>query len=171
MTMTLSTKLSLKASARLDGAVDLGSVGGTVAVAQAVTLANGVAAGQADTVWQDRITLAASANQDIDLAGSLKDALGGAAAFARVKAIVIVADAGNTNAVIVGGASSNAWTGLLGATHTVTLRKGAAFAVFAGAADDIAYAVTGGTGDLLRVANGGAGSSVSLDIIVIGASA
>lgn len=168
--MLASARLSVKASAQLTNAVDLGSARADISESVSVALAAGVAAGQADVVWQDTITLAPSATQDIDLVGALKDALGGDAIFARVKGIIVAADAGNTNNVIVG-AGTAPWVGLLGATHTVTLRKGAVFAAFAGAADAIGYAVVATTGDILKVANSGGATPVTLNIVIIGASA
>lgn len=169
--MTLDAKLSVRYGVQLASAVDLGAARADLSKSAALALANGTGAGQADRAWADTITLAASANQDIDLAGALLDALGGPFSLARVRGLLVAAAAGNTNNVVVGAAAANAWTGLLGATHTVTLRPGAVFAAFCGAADASGYAVTGGTGDLLRVANSGAGTPVTLDVVVIGASA
>jgi len=40
----------------------------------------------------------------------------------------------------------------------------------AGAADATTYAVTAGTGDLLKVANSAGGTSVTYDIVIIGSS-
>lgn len=136
-----------------------------------VSLASGTAAGQADRVWSDTRTLAASANEDLDLAGALADAFAVAAVFVRVKGIYIAAAAANTNNVVIGAAASNPWATLLSATGTVTLRPGAALLVVAGSADATGYAVTAGTGDLLRITNSAAGTSVTYDIVVIGASA
>lgn len=137
----------------------------------AVSLVDGVLAGQADRVWFTTVAaLAASGFNDHDLAGTLQDPLLGTAAFARVKGLVVAAYAANTNNVLVGAAAANPWVGLLGATHQITLRPGAVCSVFAGQADLTAYAVVAGTGDLLRVTNGGAGSSVGYDIAVIGCS-
>jgi hypothetical protein len=122
-------------------------------------------------VWADTLTIAPSASQDIDLAGALLDALGGPVVFARIKGIAVFADAGNVNNVEVGAAASNPWVGLLGATHKVTVRPGGMFAVAAGIADATGYAVVAGTGDILRVANSAGTSSVTLDVVLIGASA
>ncbi|MGL5908611.1 MAG: hypothetical protein ACRCZP_01335, partial [Phycicoccus sp.] len=93
------------------------------------------------------------------------------AAMVKVKAIVIAAAAGNTNNVVVGGAATNGFTSWVGAaTHTVTVRPGGVLALFTGPADANGYAVVAGTGDLLRVANSGAGTPVSYDLLVIGTS-
>lgn len=169
--MTLAVKGSISLAGKLSGAVDLGSVAASIAKAYAVDLADGTGVGQANRLWADTRTLAASTSEDLDLAGSLLDALGGPFSLARVKGLIVAAAPGNTNNVVVGAAASNAWATLLGATHTVTLRPGAVLAVLAGESDATGYLVTAGTGDLLKVANSGAGTGVTYDIAVIGASA
>lgn len=167
--MALNVKAQVSLSGKLGNTVDLGSVAAAIAKAYTVDLTDGAGAGQANRLWADTRTLAASANEDLDLAGALVDALGGPFSLARVKGIVVAAAAGNTNNVVVGAASSNAWATLLGATHTVTLRPGAVFAALAGEDDATGWAVTAGTGDLLRVANSAGGSAVSYDVAIIGA--
>lgn len=172
LTSSLRLALSAKLTAALDADTSLARTSTVpVSLDLAVSLANGVAAGQADRLFADARTLAASATEDLDLAGALADGLGGVAAFARVKAVVVHADEDNTNNVLVGRATSNGLSGLFGAAGAVILRPGAFVAVACDDADATGYAVTAGTGDLLTIANSGAGSSVSYDIVVIGASA
>lgn len=137
-----------------------------------IALAAGAGAGQADRFWSDTRTLTASANEDLDLAGAaLLDAFGVAVTFARVKALVVIAAPGNTNNVVVGAAGANPWIGAFNAAGTTTLKPGGAMALFCSSADPVAWPVVAGTGDLLRIANSGAGSSVSYDIAIVGASA
>jgi hypothetical protein len=169
--MSLESKLLISAAAKLTQARDLGEAVGRASKNFDVTLATGTAAGQADLLFDDTRTLAASTSEDLDLAGALTSALGATLTFVKVKGLLVAAAPGNTNNVVLGAAASNAWSALLGATGTVTLRPGAAFAVFAGSADSAGYAVTAGNGDLLKVANSGAGTSVSYDILIIGTSA
>lgn len=170
--MPLTSRLSIAASAVQTATLDLGTAQAQLSKAYTVDLTDGTAAGRADRTFHDTRTLAASANEDLDLAGVLTDAFGASLTFARIKGLIVSAAAGNTNNVIVGGAASNGfitWVG--GAAHTVTLRPGATMALIAGAADATGYAVTAATGDLLRIANSGAGSTVSYDIAIIGCSA
>lgn len=170
--MTLTSRLTLAASASQVSTLDLGVAQAQLAKSYTADLASGTAAGQADRIFHDTRTLAPSGSEDIDLAGVLTDALGGALTFVRIKGLVVAAAAGNTNNVIVGGASSNGfvtWVG--GATHTVTVRPGATLALFAGAADAVGYTVTAATGDLLHVANSSSGTAVTYDVIVLGCSA
>lgn len=170
--MTLSSAASVSIAGALSTAFDQGRATFPFSLGRSVSLADGTGAGKADRVWTDTRTLAASASEDLDLAGSLLDAFGAAVTFAKVKGLLVVAAPGNSNNVIVGGASSNgfvSWVG--GATHTVTVRPGAALALIAGDADATGYAVTGGTADLLKIANSGAGSAVTYSIAVLGTSA
>jgi hypothetical protein len=168
--MALSTKLSAAISATLTGAGDLGTPTVALPLSFARDWTTGTASGQADLAWGDTNTLAASANTDIDLAGSLTGPLGGTVTFARVKAIIVVADAANTNSVVLGNAASNGFTGPFGAaTHTVAVPPGGMLMLVA--PGTTAWPVTASTGDLLRVANSGAGSSVTYQILIIGASA
>jgi hypothetical protein len=168
-----NTQLALSLASLLTGAAPL--TGATpqmqVNYPLAIGLSSGTGAGQADKLWvSGSRSLAASTGEDLDLAGTLVDALGGTLTLARVKALIVVASSANTNNVIVGNAASNgfiSWCG--GAAHTVTVRPGGFFAI--AAPDATAYAVTGGTADLLHVANSGAGTSVTYDVIVIGSSA
>ncbi|MFG3085125.1 hypothetical protein [Streptomyces parvulus] len=165
------TMLAVSAFAELTTALDLGVARAPHSLSRKLELASGTGAGKADKVFSDRRTLAASASEDLDLAGTLVDAFGATITLARVKGIIVAAAAGNTNNVVLGAASSNPWATLLGATHTLTLRPGAFVAVGTGAADATGYAVTAGTGDLLKVANSGGSTSVTYDIHIIGASA
>ncbi|MGY0023751.1 hypothetical protein ACVHNB_32880 [Streptomyces sp. YJ-C3] len=165
------TMLAVSGFAELTSALDLGTAKAAQSLSRSMSLASGTGAGKADRVFSDRRTLAASASEDLDLAGVLLDAVGAAITFARIKGLIVAAAAGNTNNVVIGAASSNAWATLLGATHTLTIRPGAFVAVGTGVADATGYAVAAGTGDLLKVANSAAGTAVTYDIHIIGASA
>src|SRR5688572_223704 len=170
--MPLTTKLALAAGATQAATLDLGTASAVLSKGYEMSLVDGTAAGQANRIFHDTRTLAASANEDLDLAGVLTDAFGTVLTFARVKGLIVAAAAANSNNVIVGGAASNQFLTWAGAgTHTVTVRPGGVFALWTGAADATGYAVTAGTGDLLRIANSGAGTSVTYDVIVVGASA
>lgn len=168
--MSLNTKLVVAVLAGLVNPLDLAAPRADLNLTKTLQLASGTGAGQADRIFHDTRTLSASGSEDLDLAGGLTDALGQAATFARVKLLMIAAAPGNANNVIVGGASSNGWiTAFGGAAHTVTVRPGGLFVL--AAPDATAYAVTAATGDLLKVANSAGGTSVSYDLVVVGASA
>lgn len=168
--MTLTSKIAVQIAATLDSALDLANVSSPLVNDSVIRLASGTTANKADKIFSDRRTLAASTAEDLDLAGVLVDPLGATITFARIKAMLIKASSSNANNVIVGNAASNgfvSWVG--GATHTVTVRPGGLLLL--AAPDLTAYAVTAATADLLHIANSGAGTSVTYDIVLIGASA
>lgn len=170
--MTLSSKINLRVASNLSSALDLVTAQANLSKSYSVELDNGTAAGQADRVFADTRTLAASATENLDLAGSLTDALGAAVTFAKVKAIIFKAADANTNNVIVGGDVTNTFFPMFGLeTDSLVLRPGALVALVCGEADAAGYAVTAATADLLKVANSGAGTPVSYDVIIIGTSA
>lgn len=169
--MGVTSTLSMSASVLQTKALDLTAAEDSLAFRRAVQLTDGTTAGKADRVFHDRRTLAASASEDLDLAGGLTDAFGQALTFVRVKGLFIAAAAANTNNVVIGNAASNAWAALLGAAGTVTLRPGACLGVMTGQTDPTAYAVTAGTGDQLKVANSAGGTGVTYDVVIVGTSA
>ncbi len=169
--MPLTSDLGVSVSSTQTKAADLSTPADPLAWRRSLHLESGTSAGKADLRFADTRTLAASATEDLDLAGVLVDSFGATLTFARIKGLVIAASSANTNNVVVGGAAANAWAALLGATGTLTLRPGASVALMTGSADSTAYAVTAGTADLLKIANSGAGTSVSYDIVIIGTSA
>ncbi len=140
-------------------------------IEKVLDLLNGTGAAQADVLYANTATLAASANTDIDLSGALAPAVGGTSVFARVSGLLVVADPGNTNNVVVGGAASNAWATWLNAAGTMQVRPGGFNLMGTGTTDTTRHLVTAGTGDLLRIANGGAGSTVTYTIAIVGCSA
>lgn len=169
--MTLNAKIFMSLEAAASSAGSLTTLGAPVDLAQQVVLASGTGAGKADKIYVAQRTLAASASEDLDLSGVLADPFGATLTFARIKAIWVRAAAGNSNNVVVGAASGSPWTGLLTATGTLTVRPGTTISVAAGVADATAYVVTASTADLLKVANSGAGSSITYDIAILGTSA
>lgn len=168
--MTLTATLTAKLFAEQSSALDLGTVAFDLNEIKAVTLASGTGADQADQLWTDTRTIAASGTDDLDLAGSLTNALGATATFARVRGLYVAAAAGNTNNVLVGGAASNQFINWVAdATDKVVVRPGG-FLLLANR-DATGYAVTASTGDLLRIANSGSGTGVTYDIAILGCSA
>ncbi len=170
--MALSTKVSVTFGAKRTAALDLGSTEDNITRSLAISLANGTAAGQADRIYQKTHTLSASATVDIDLAGGVTDPDGATFSFVKVKGLYVEAASANTNNVVIGAAASNQWVGPFGAgTHTLAVRPGGVQLIAVGEGDLNAYGVTAGTGDLLRLTNGGAGTSVTAYVLVWGTSA
>jgi hypothetical protein len=134
-----------------------------------VDMATGTGASQADLLWVSERTLAASASENLDLAGGLVDVFGNTLTFVKIKAILIKAATGNTNSVVVGGAGSNTFVGpFADATDKVGIPPNG-YAKFL--APVSGWAVTAGTGDILQIANSGGTTGVTYDIIIVGTSA
>lgn len=163
------TMISLSIAATLNSALDLATASAALAYSKSTGMSTGTGANQADKIFHDTRTVNASTNDDLDLAGVLTDALGQSITFARIKAMIFKSADANTQNFSVGGAAANQFASWISAaTASITLTPGGLWVLTApGAA---AYAVTAGTGDILRVANG-AGSAITYDIILIGASA
>jgi len=167
--MALKTSLAFQIAADLTKAFDLG--GGTVGqgLARNYGFTDGAGAGQANRVYQDKNTLAASGTIDVDLSGSLLDVYGDAVVFARIKALVVTAAAGNTNNVVLGGVAAGISTIFAPqTTGTLAVRPGGLFVVACGVADAIGYVVTATTADLLHIINSAGGTGVDYELIVIG---
>lgn len=134
-----------------------------------ITLTPGTSSGNADRIFMDTRTLAASATENLDLAGGLVDPLGATLTFVTIKAIYVKASSANTNNVVVGGAGSNTLLGIFSdATDKILVKPGG---VFMWVAPATGATVTTLTGDILLVANSSSGTSVTYDIVIIGTSA
>lgn len=168
--MALTTVVDLSIDATHTSALDLVTAQDHLEFVKRITLATGTGAGQADLVFHDQRTLSASGTEDLDFAGSLSDAFGATLTFARIKLIAVSAAAGNTNNVVV---TQDATAGVpnifTGAGEGVSVRPGGLFLWVA--PDATAAAVTATTADLLTFTNSSSGTSVTYDLVVIGASA
>lgn len=165
--MSLSADLKLIINAVQTGALDLATQSAQLNQSLTQAYSDGAGANQANLLFSDRRTLDASANEDLDLVGSLTGLLGAAASFARIKAVIIKAASGNTNNVNVSRPASNGVPLFLAAGDGIALKPGAFFAWVDPTAAGVA--LTGGSADLLNIANSGGSTEVTYDIIVIGA--
>jgi hypothetical protein len=164
--MSVTARVSIDVNGTVFGVNDLGTPSMPFLLNEVVSFTPGALSGQANLVFSDNRTIAASANDDLDLNGSLPGPLGGTLAFTAIRAIIIRAAATNTNNVVVGAAASNQFVGPFGAaTHTLAIRPGDEMVLTARGAG---WTVTPTTGDILRIANSGAGTPVSYDIILLG---
>lgn len=135
-------------------------------------LADGTAADQADILWHDQRTLGTGANDDLDLTALTQTVFGSTVTinFAKVSAILIV----NTDTIAgrklqIDSSVANAFTGWCNASITSKAEIGPDSALFLSSKKD-AWAVTAGTGDILRINNPSAGSIV-YNIAIVGRSA
>ena len=165
--MSLQTRIATGFTADYSGTLDLAVPDAPLALQKVFTWADGSGLDQANRAWWDTRTIAISGTDDLDLAGVLTDAFGAAITFSRVKAILVLPWLSNVNNVVVGGAPSNAFPLFSDVTDKIPVRPGGQLLIVA--PDATAYAVTAGTGDILRIANSGAGSTVTYDIAILGA--
>jgi hypothetical protein len=152
------------------GGLDLQTQKSELNFSRGSSLDNGTGSGQVDIIWSDTRTIAASGTDDLDLTGTaLQTAFGANLAFVKVKVIAVYASALNTNNVVIGGAAATQFVGPFGAAaHTIALPPTGLFLV---AAPLLGWSSVAATSDLLRIANSGAGTSVTYDIAVLGTSA
>lgn len=165
--MPLSATVHAAVTARLSGAPDLGTTQFEYnPPSKLLDLAAGVAAGQVSKIFVDNRTLAASATENLDLAGVLTDPLGAALTFANVKVMLFKAAAGNTNNVLVGGHASAAFLGpFADASDVISIPPGGcALFVHPGAG----WTVTATTADMIKVANSAGGTGVTYDVVILG---
>src|SRR5687768_5848101 len=100
--MAWTSRVSLELLATLTGSADFGAPSSRPNFARQIDLASGTGAGQADTMWTDRRTIAASGSEDLDLTGTLTDVFGATVDLARVKVLYVAAAAANANDVVLG---------------------------------------------------------------------
>lgn len=167
--MALSSSLSFSFAANLTKAFDLAAGATPYALSRNYGYADGAGAGQANRIYQDRNTLAASGTIDVDLAGTLTDVYGDPVVFARIKALIVAAADANTNNVVLGGVA-NGISSLFApqTTGTLAVRPGGMFVVACGIADATGYVITAATADLLHIINSAGGTGVDYELIVVG---
>jgi len=165
--MTLRADVDLRFHYKNTGTAELGGAAVDEFDKQLeVVLRNGTGTGQANKSWRDGDRpILASASENLDLSGTFTDRLGQPVVFTAIKAILVRPKETNVTNLVLGAAAANPWTPLLGATGTLTLVPGFLLCL----AGDVGagYAVTAGTGDILKVANGGA-TDLLYDIAIVG---
>jgi len=164
-----NTKLTVSLASTQTNPLDLATGQTPLSYIKSIALSSGTGTNQADRIWHDQRTLAASGSENLDLAGALTDSFGATITFARIKMVLVVASAANTNSVTVSREATNGVPLFLAASDGISVRPGGLFCW--AAPDATAVAVTAGTGDLLAIANSGAGTSVTYDVVIIGSSA
>jgi hypothetical protein len=172
--MPLKSKIKVSLQAEQTANNDYGTVAFNPVLAETIDLLSGTLAGQADLIFADERTVATGANDDLDLAGVLANALGGVLANVEIVAILLInkskAGPANTTNLTIGG-GTNPFIGFLGGTVPVIgpIRPGGVV-LLACPADVGIGAVVAGTGDILRITNS-AGASNTYQIAILGRSA
>jgi hypothetical protein len=167
--MALKTDLLIQLTAVLTKVLDLSKPEDRASIIKRFDWASGILINQADKVWHDRRTIAASATDSLDLAGILVDPLSDLLTLARLKMLLVVADGANVNNVNVTRPATNGVPLFLAAGDGIPVRPNGALLWVA--PDAAGVVVTPATGDLIDMVNSGAGSSVIYDVVIIGASA
>lgn len=129
------------------------------------TITDGTGAGQCNKWYRSYRTLASGAADNLDLAGSLLDPFGNTLTFTGIKYVAIAlisASANGTNKLTVGNAT-NPWVGPMGSTGTIDVYD--SLELYHPSASG--WAVTAGTGDILKINNGGA-SSITYCVLIAG---
>lgn len=130
-------------------------------------IVNGTGVNQSDLKYAATRTLAASANEDIDLAGTLLGLFGNTITMVKLRMVYVkAADANPANLTFISKASTGAPL-FLALGDGIVLEPGADFLYRSPKSGKTVVATTG---DLLNMA-AGAGGSHSYDIIVLGTSA
>jgi hypothetical protein len=175
---SLAVTLTLKLVAAVKKTIDLSTGDAPLNINEAMALAFGTAADQADQIWWDRRELGETASENLDLAGSLLNAFGVAVTFSKVKAIIVInrsdqnigAFTATDAEITVGGAAATECMGPFDAAgDAIKVAAGGMFMVTR--PDATGWAVVTGTGDILKVANNDAGDHALYDIVLIGVSA
>jgi hypothetical protein len=166
--MSLKSHVEVVLTALQVTSQDFADAGFPLAIRRALDLDNGAGANQANVLFSDQRTLAPSASENLDFnGGGLLDALGNAVLLARVRAILIYASPANVNNLTLFG-NANSIPLLNTAATTMSLPPGGLLFILR--PDAAGAVVTAATGDIIQVANAGAGTSVTYDIVVLGSS-
>lgn len=127
-----------------------------------LAISDGTGANAAQVQWNDERALAGS-SEDLDLSGVLKNRKGKTVAATKVKALVVMASASNAGNLTVRFNPTNGWTAVC--TGDVVLHPGGFLAI--GTPNANGYAVTAGTGDILRIM-GAAGYAYTIGFLAEG---
>lgn len=164
--MAVAGRLSIRLDLEVTKTIDPGLPGRVPVVKEySWQIASGIGAEQVNVLWSDDRTLATGANEDLDVAGTLKDAFGGDAIFAKVKGLLIVARGANTTQLTITRPATSGFPFLLADGDGFILGPGDMFLITRRAAAGMA--ITGGADDVINIANA-AGASATYDIFVLG---
>lgn len=165
--MSLATSVNVIISASYSLALDLVTKNATLSKTYPLALDTGTGLSQADVIFSDTRSTAATDSLDM-VGGGLLDNLGNVWAPARIKGLIVVAAAANTgNVLLRRPAAATGVPFFTAAGDEVPIHPGGMVIVWAPSA--AGYVVTASTGDIIEVA--ASAGTVTYDIIIIGASA
>lgn len=163
--MALTTAISIQISASYSLALDLVNKTANLVKTIPLSLDTGTGLGQADVIFSDTRSTAATDSLDM-IGGSLLDNLGNTWAPARIKGIIVVAAAANTGNVLFRRPAANGVPIFTAAADEIPIHPGGMVMIWAPSA--AGYVVTAGTADLIDLA--ASAGTVTYDIYIIGAS-
>lgn len=167
MAVSLISEISASVKWLYTNPLDLSTPSDSKTLNFEVPMLSGTGLDQANRLFADQRSVNTASNDDLDLAGGLTDAFGQTLTFAKIKAILIYNTILTAGEILnVGGGGVNSFINWVGnASDTVTIGPGGLLVL---ANPSLAgYAVTASTGDILRIANAGAGTIV-YKIVLIG---
>ena len=170
MADTLAVDIQASLAWLFQDALDLTTVADVSQLAFARSLADGTAAGQADKLWHDRRTIAAGANDDLDLTALTQSLFGGTVTIplAKVKALLVVNTATAAGEDLeVGGSGGAEWSAPFGAAGDKVKVPADSCLLLVNRVSG--WTVTNGAADVLRIRNAGSGG-IDYQIAIVGTS-
>lgn len=165
MTLSIQTcQITLSVNTKYRQALDLGNADDILNFSRTETWTNGNGNAQANRVFHDTRTVASASNDDLDLVGSaLTDALGQDVSWTKLKGIYI----NNLSGEDLKLESSTSPTGLFGASGDfINIPPYSMFLLTNAIAG---WALTGGSADVLRIANYNSTAAANYEIVLLGA--
>jgi hypothetical protein len=163
--MALTGTLKIVCNMTQTNPLDLVTGSAPMQYSKSITYTDGTGAGSVNQMFTDQRTLSASANEDLDLAGSLTNAYGATITATKLKGIIVEAATTNTNNVIVSRPASNGVPLFDAGSDAISLGPGEWFAF--GSPTAAGKTVTASTGDLLNFANSAGSTSVTYKVIFL----
>jgi hypothetical protein len=174
---TCNTSVGITVSPLLTKTLDTLALGNVSAQSLAIadSLISGTGAGTCNQAYMAARSLAAGANETLDLYGSLTNGFADTISFKYIRLIVIRNNAtpgsGKQNNLLVGGVA-NPVPFLNGATDSIMIPAGGCLVLYAGQTDPTNWTVTNGTGDKIKITSDVAGTgetgALNYDLVVVG---
>ncbi len=158
--MALNAEVRLKITINQTKSFDAADPRYSPVIEKVLAFASGVGANQADEVYVDIFSIAASGSATYDLNAALTDALGQSVAAVEMVGYAVFADSTNTNNILLGGAASNQTPIFQGTSGGQTVKPGGFATNFAPNASGLAT-ITAATGDIFALANSSSGTAVT----------
>ncbi len=146
--MILTTKIKTTFQATGTKALDDRTATDPINLSRTTSMSNGTGSGKANQSFHDQRSLATGANEELDLSGALVDTFGDTITFLKIKAMRFVNQSLVDDFLIFGAAVNGFDTPIKAAADAIRLKRGGLIII----EDPLdGYAVTAGTGDLLRI--------------------